>query len=274
MLLLAAPLALHAQETGKFIITGKIKGFKDDRLIYLGYTKGGKRIVDSCQVKDNTYHFTGSITEVGTGILADTPLRTSIYPRNGCEIFMIAESFTITHIDSFSNAVVSGSKANENFFAQRKAFQPFMTAVRPLYKQYDSAKTAGNNDLADAIDKRIDSLYNNTKEQVYGTYVRQQPHSPLALTALERYAGGEIDPVKITPMFEALSEKAKNSMEGKAFKARIEAVNKTAIGKQAIDFTQNDTAGLPIKLSSFRADMCSSTSGPAGVCHADRRIPM
>lgn len=252
MLLLAAPGALFAQEKGTFTITGKIKGFHDDKLIYLGYMKDGQRMLDSCPVKDNSYYFTGTITEPGAGILADTPLRTAIYPRNGCELFMIAEPISITHVDSFSNAIATESKANMDLFAQRDAFKPFMSAIRPLYKQYDSAKKAGNDAFAETIDRRIDSMYNVAKEEIYGAYLRQQPHSHLALTVLERYAGGEIDPVKITPIFESLSATAKNSTEGKSFKARIESASKTTIGREAIDFTQNDTAGIPVKLSSFR----------------------
>ena len=252
MLLLAAPLALSAQDKGKFSITGKLKGFHDNKLIYLGYMNNGERIVDSCPVQNDSYHFEGSISEPGMGILADTSIRNPIYPKNGCEVVLVAESFTITHVDSFSNGVAAGSKVNMDLVAQRRAFNDVMKVIRPLYRRYDSAKKAGNDALAEVIDKRIDSTYDVTKEEIYGAYLRHQPNSPMALTVLERYAGGDIDPVKITPLFESLSESAKSSTEGKAFKARIESVSKTAIGKDAIDFTQNDTAGLPVKLSSFK----------------------
>jgi peroxiredoxin len=252
LLLLAASPALFAQDKGKFDITGRIKGFHEEKLIYLGYMKDGERVLDSCPVKNDTYHFAGDIPGVSMGILADTPLRTSIYPRNGCEIVMSPASFTITHVDSFSNGVATGSKLNSDLFAQRDAFRGVMKIVRPMYHQYDSAKAAGNEALATAIDKRVDSIYDAAKEDIYGRYIREQPHSPLALTVLERYAGATIDPGKIMPLFESLSEEARNSAEGKAFRERIASVEKTAVGKEAMDFTQNDTAGVPVKLSSFR----------------------
>lgn len=250
MVLLAAPLAIFAQEKGKFNITGKIEGFRETKRIYLGYSKDGKNIIDSCPVRNNTYHFTGTIDEVHIGIVADTPLNGGpLYPDNACEIVMTPETFTITHIDSFSNGVGTGSKLNAEFSAQRQTIHRMMA---PFLLQYYSAKAAGNLALVDTIEKRMDSVYEVAREHIYGNYVRQHPRSPLALTMLERYAGAVIDPDKLLPLFESLNETAKTSGEGKAFKARIEAVNKTAIGKEAIDFTQSDTAGRPVKLSSFR----------------------
>jgi len=250
-LLLAVPLGLLAQTEGQFQITGKLKGFHAGK-VYLGYMKKGQRVLDSCLVMDDTYHFTGTIDESGMGIVADTSIARYYYPRNVSEIFMMPETFTITHIDSFSNTTITGSKVNTELEAQHNALKVYTALVRPISKEFEAARVAGNTALAATLDKRIDSIYDVAKEEIYGSYLKSNPHSPLALMTLQRYAGGEIDPKKILPLFESLSDEAKNSTVGKAFRERIENADKMAIGKDAIDFTQNDTAGHPVKLSSFR----------------------
>jgi len=254
VLLLAAPAGLFAQKGKPFHITGKISGFKDrSPWVWLVYGKNGQRVLDSTKVIGNSYSFTGILDENSFGAVSDTSVAEGmLHYGHAVQLYLMPEAFTITHVDSFSNIVTAGSKANGDLNEFSKAFKLYDPQFRALYALQKAAKASGDTAVAAIADKREDSLAAVVRDSVYGNYVRTQPTSPLALYALQNLTGDEQDTKKMRSLFATLSETTRHSKEGKAFQEKLDAMDHMAVGKEAADFTQNDTAGMPVKLSSFR----------------------
>jgi peroxiredoxin len=267
------PLLLSAQTTNPTLtIKGELKNINDTiTKVFLYYSVKGERKTDSSDVKDNKYSFAvaGVVEPTRAQIVAKNTLnpKARTTAKSYKMLFIEPGKITITNIDSFSNVKVKGSKSNDENEKLLAAAKPYTDQMKPLNEKFSALLKEGKKEEAKKVEDEIDALDEKMNTEVYGAYVKNNPTSPIALSALQTYAGYSIDADKVEPLFNQLPQTVQASSAGESFKAKLDIAKKLSIGKEALDFTQNDTLGNPVTLASLRGkyvliDFWASWCGP------------
>jgi peroxiredoxin len=130
---------------------------------------------------------------------------------------------------------------------------PYRVHLDSLMKLYLSAiqqkDTAGQKKNELEMNRVQETMYTN----VYVAYIINFPSSPIALDVLSLMGGSNFDnPRQSKALFDPLSDSIKNTAKGIDFSKRLSTALKTAVGESAPDFSQPDSIGHDISLSSYR----------------------
>ncbi len=275
LLLAVSPFAAMAQAEKRF----ELKGILDNvalpvQKVFIRYQAKGTNVYDSVVVKNNKYSFKGSITEavrVNLGVKyapgADGKPVKLTSARDYTTVFLTpAKNITVTSTDSFSNVKVKGSPAHEEYNKLTALLKPVTDQQTILYAEYSKATAAKDEAARKAAEDKIDALDPDIKK-IYGDYLKANPTSLIALYALNQYAGWDINAETAGPVFASLPQNVQTSASGKIFADKLDLARKLAVGQPALDFTQNDTLGIPVSLSSLKGkyilvDFWASWCGP------------
>lgn len=271
ILLLLLPAAAFAQKTkGDFQLKGELKTIRPVDWVYLTYRAGDQSVNDSVQPKNGSFRFEGELAEPTVANLVVKYAKAAGEERAKREVlplFLEPTKMEFLAKDSLPVHSFTGSAGYVDFQELVKAQKSFEAMAAPLNKSYMEARNAGDKEAMKKIEDAYDRLDAELKDKVYRAFLQNHPNSPVALYALRQYAGYDIDPARVEPLFNALPAYQQQGPSGLALKERIDIAKKTAIGSYAMDFTQNDTSGNPLSLSSLRGkyvlvDFWASWCGP------------
>lgn len=263
-------MQVSAQQT--FTLEGNTSKLKKDTLnkVMINYRVDGNWKNDSAEVTGNKYKFTGQIEEPVLAYLRVTYKRAVPQKinqrRDVVTVYLMPSKVTVSHVDSFSNVKVKGSKAHDAYTSMNLKMKPFNTEMEGLSNEYRAFAAKKDEAGMAAIEKKFEAVEARQKE-VYKSEFLANPASPIALYTLDRYAGYDINSDDVDPLYEKLPASAKASPSGKVLGEKLNLARITGVGKPAPEFVQNDTLGNPVALSSFRGkyllvDFWASWCGP------------
>lgn len=267
------PALLFAQN-GAFTVKGKVGNYNAPAKVFLLYSNNSEtQVTDSAIFKDGSFSFKGSVSEPVTGVLVldnkGVGLQ-NVRPESKPDVlrfYIEKEDITVSATDSLSRATATGKANAENkkLNAQLKPVESKMAALNDEYNAA-SPENKQSEQFMTPLRSRFEVLM---KEQnaILKKFIQDNPSSYVSLTALKSVAGQSPNPAEIESLINALSPALKSSASLKPLIQSMEALKKTSVGSQAMDFTQNDPDGKPVKLSDFKGkyvllDFWASWCGP------------
>jgi len=261
-LLSFAPVIAFAQSG--FTIQGTIAAGKDPvEKVILSYNVDGAAKVDSVMVTDGKYTFKGQVKDP---LLAGLRAVHRSSKRDLFMIFLENSSIKVSSADSFSLATVTGSKSDRDYRILTKLLKPYNDRMGALSAAYMGYRRDKDEAGMKRIDEQAELLQDSIRQQ-YKVFLDKYAQSPIAMYAFRNFAGWDIKPAEVEPVFLKLPEATRNTQAGQEMAGRISKAKQVSIGSVAPNFTQNDTLDRPVTLTSFRGkylliDFWASWCGP------------
>lgn len=261
------PAVAFAQDGG-FTVQGKIGNFNAPAKVYIEYGLNGKTIIDSAQLKDGSFKFSGKVNTPTNAYLLFSEKGSGLNTtRDYKGIYLESGVITVASNDLMANAKVDGTKTNQ----ENELLQVALKPVNDKYEALEAKQKAATPEeqKSEAFQKetnRTEKAIEAEETAINKKFIQDNPGSYISLSALESYAYGA-DYADIAPLYNGLSDAIKQSENGKKFGERLPKLKAVALGAMAPEFAEADTSGKMVSLSSFRGkyvlvDFWASWCGP------------
>ncbi|RKR81856.1 peroxiredoxin [Mucilaginibacter gracilis] len=239
-----------------FIIEGKVGTLDSRNKAYLTFlTSSGNFKTDSAVLNNGLFAFKGETADIVDASLLLVHSGENMWQITKADrLFLILEEGTIniSASDSLIHAKTTGTPLNIDYAEIAKAKEPAqlkIASLQKLYKDYQAQGKASDFEKQYATEFKAAS---DACEKIDFDYIRSHPNSYMSLLILQVYITSKSISQIIEPQFNALSPAIKNSQLGKSTVVEIDKYRNVEVNALAPDFTQPDTAGKDIALSSLK----------------------
>jgi peroxiredoxin len=217
---------ISIKNSDEFLISGTITGYPDNSTIDILNPNTGAPEA-SGKIINEKFSLKGKMVTPDFRVIA-----INIQPPY-LSIFLDNSNVTINGKNgSFENAEISGSATHNDFVAFNILAKPY----EQLFAQPSAGDKATITNAATGIEK----------------FISANPNSYITPLAIYRYNQLTLDNDKLETMYNRLPAVTKNASIGAYLATLIKENKKNPIGKPLADFSQADTSGKNISLSSFK----------------------
>ncbi len=257
LLLLLSPVFIWAQTSSNaFSIEGKLEGYPDGTSIKL-YRNGDNAEIASVSLAKEKFTLKGNVSEpVLCFLVIGQEKPAEIYVETGKLSFK-------AHKAQPQKFEITGSTSHQDFIDFTKAFIPIAQQLSTLAGTINATMPGKERDEMLNTYKGIQQSLQNEIDK----FVKARPRSVVTAFVLEATYQFNEDIIMLENRFNLLDAAVRNSEAGKKLQESITLNKIGAVGTQALEFSQPDTTGHPISLSSFRGkyvlvDFWASWCGP------------
>lgn len=236
------PALLFAQnQTSGFEVKGNISGLADGKVQIVSMAED-HAVLSADSAKNGVFTLKGSVSEPGLYyIVLSNEQPQYLYLEN--------KPITITGSQTdIKNIKIEGSQSHADFVEFNKTFNPLIAELNGfaalLQREQDEKKKEDLFKKYDSVVKRVDTEV--------GNFVASKKSSFVSAFLLSVSSQVTADPIVLEQRFNMLSEEVRNSEIGKSLANSIAYFKVGVVGTDALDFTQNDVQGKPVKLSAFK----------------------
>ena len=252
--LLLAMLPLLALAQNKLHISGKIKGIAEGEMISVTDVNRPSDTLARGKVSNGVFELNAALKE---------PMMLNINLGGNRKLMSFLDNSQVKiegSIDQVQQIKLSGSTLHNDFKDFKSTFDPLFEKLTKQSQQYQQGIRS------DSLINEINITKNAVQQQI-DKYIKEHNSSAVSAFLLAATLQLNDDVLLTEKRMNSLKSPALENMYGAYLKETVAVAKVTAIGSIAQDFTQPDTSGTPVSLSSFRGkyvllDFWASWCGP------------